>query len=167
MPDQASLAMLAAMVKAVEIARCSSVEEAVVLCGFLEASGIPAAVADFNMAINQWIISSSQYGRVLVPESSKAEARLLVMERMTEAREILREEFGDLDETSYRRDRWKAWIWLIFAAWPTVPILLVILIGLQRFRRREPILGLFRKVERRSDKLFAPFPIRDGKPADR
>lgn len=153
------------MAKAVEIARCPSMEEAIVLTGCLEAHGIPAKVADFYASSYCWEFSANEFGRVLVPECEKEKARQLILDRMVVADTILTDEFGGLEPDIQRRDRLKVWLTVLFFGLHIMLAFGMILIAIERFRRGEPILG-FRKVQRRTDRLFAPFPTRKSVPVN-
>lgn len=151
---------------AVEIARCSSIEEAVVLAACLDAHGIPATVADFNMSINQWMMNMARTNRVLVPACCLEDAQIIIMEQIVSARDLPDDpsEPAEDDGISFRQDRWKVWLIMFgLAAWFAAPMA-VFLIFLERTRRKEPVLGFHHSTAPRTDKLFAPFPIRKGKP---
>ena len=142
---------------AVEIARCSSVEEALVLAGLLRSHDIPATVADYNMSTTYWMVTASNFGRVLVPGEMEAEAREIVLQAMADAHEVDDAEDPE-DAPTERHDRYKGWFTLILETGPFA-LLTSLLVGAERHRRGEAVFGLSQKAERRNDKLFAPFKV--------
>ena len=93
-------------------------EEAEVMASALRAEGIDAFVGNAHHANNDWWASLALGGlQVFVPRSRLAAARHAVRDRMAEA-DVLA-----IDEQSPRRDRWKAWILVV---WYILPLWIVI-----------------------------------------
>ncbi|MAP96194.1 MAG: hypothetical protein CMK07_14705 [Ponticaulis sp.] len=153
------------MSKAVELARCSSLEEAVILSGMLQANGIEASVADFNMSSTYWMVSMSQFGRVLVPEAQYDEAREIVLDRMQSADSMLTQEIGEPEDDVKRRDRWKAWAWIVWDTFFLFPLTAILVVA-DRLSRGERIWGFGHEVRQRRDQLYAPFRVSTSDPAD-
>ena len=118
------------------IRECGSIEEAVVLAGYLQANGIPAIVPDYNMAINQWMMSMANSCRVVVPSATGDEANALLAK--AESGETVAMA-GDEQATQQvkRRDRWKVWVFETLSLNYVFYGLIFGLIAFDRVRRGE------------------------------
>ena len=118
------------------IRECGSIEEAVVLAGYLQANGIPAIVPDYNMAINQWMMSMANSCRVVVPSAAEDEASALLAK--AESGETVAMA-GDEQATQQvkRRDRWKVWVFETLSLNYVFYVLIFGLIAFDRVRRGE------------------------------
>ena len=114
----------------------ASREEAEVAASALRAEGIDAFVGNAEMANMHWGTVQAMGGlQIMVPARMLSEARNSLRERVCEVA-------NDDDEgydPSKRKDRWKAWVLLI---WIVGPALLAIVIGIVP-RLLEMALGVF------------------------
>ncbi|MAF59023.1 MAG: hypothetical protein CMK03_14130 [Ponticaulis sp.] len=121
------------MSKSITIRNCAFNEEAVVIAGYLQANGIPAVVADFNMAHNDWMMNMALGGRVSIPEGYEDEARALLSEAYMQPAETETENEEAASVT--RRDRWKVWPLLVAGGFVlSLPLMVGVWVA-ERFRR--------------------------------
>lgn len=128
--------MLRRMSQNTVIRECGSIEEAVVLAGYLQANGIPAIVPDYNMAINQWMMSMANSCRVVVPSAAEEEANALLAKADSGETVTMT---GDEQVTQQvkRRDRWKVWVFETLSLNYVFYVLIFGLIAFDRVRRGE------------------------------
>lgn len=92
-----------------------SLEEARVLECFLEAHGIPVCLGEAEMARQYWDFMVINGIRVLVPADRLEEAIQLTSEARQHAESDLSAQFGELELSPKRRDRWVIWAYCIFS----------------------------------------------------
>ena len=128
--------MLRRMSQNTVIRECGSIEEAVVLAGYLQANGIPAIVPDYNMAINHWIMNMANSCRVVVPSATEDEANALLAKADSGETVAMA---GDEQVTQQvkRRDRWKVWVFETLSLNYVFYVLIFGLIAFDRVRRGE------------------------------
>jgi sugar/nucleoside kinase (ribokinase family) len=118
------------------IRECGSIEEAVVLAGYLQANGIPAIVPDYNMAINQWMMSMANSCRVVVPSAAEDEANAL-LEKAESGETVAMASDEQVTQQVKRRDRWKVWVLETLSLNYVFYVLIFGLIAFDRVRRGE------------------------------
>ncbi len=118
------------------IRECGSIEEAVVLAGYLQANGIPAIVPDYNMAINQWMMSMANSCRVVVPSATEDEANALLA-KAESGKTVAMAGDEQVTQQVKRRDRWKVWVFETLSLNYVFYVLIFGLIAFDRVRRGE------------------------------
>ena len=102
----------------------STREEAEVAAAALRADGVDAFVGNAEMANTHWGTVQAMGGlQIMVPARMLAEAKNILRERLSDVAE---EDDDEGYDPSKRKDRWKAWVLLI---WVVGPIAAVIVIG--------------------------------------
>ena len=99
----------------------STREEAEVAAAALRADGVDAFVGNAEMANTHWGTVQAMGGlQIMVPARMLSEAKNILRERLSVA---------DDDEEGYdpskRKDRWKAWVLLIWVVGPLVGIIVI------------------------------------------
>ncbi len=128
--------MLRRMSQNTVIRECGSIEEAVVLAGYLQANGIPAIVPDYNMAINQWMMSMANSCRVVVPSATEDEANALLA-KAESGKTVAMAGDEQVTQQVKRRDRWKVWVFETLSLNYVFYVLIFGLIAFDRVRRGE------------------------------
>ncbi len=112
------------MINLVCLLKTVSLEEARVIESLLIAHDIPAVLGEADMARAYWVFMTISGIRVLVPEDRLEDAKSVLLSARVNAATNLRDEFGELDASPSRRDRWIAWTYLgyewapSFLFWP-------------------------------------------------
>ncbi|HEX5007079.1 MAG TPA: DUF2007 domain-containing protein [Hyphomonadaceae bacterium] len=104
----------------------ASREEAEVAAAALRAEGVDAFVGNAEMANMHWGTVQAMGGlQIMVPARMLSEARTILRDRVNEA--------ADDDEAAYdpskRKDRWKAWVLLIWVLGPVAVVILIAVAG--------------------------------------
>ena len=128
--------MLNGMSQNTVIRECGSIEEAVVLAGYLQANGIPAIVPDYNMAINHWIMNMANSCRVVIPSVHEDDAKALLA-KAESGETVAMTSDEQVTQQVKRRDRWKVWVFETICLNYVFYLLIFGLIAFDHVRRGE------------------------------
>ena len=99
-------------------------EEAEIAAAALRANGIDAFIGNSEMATMHWGTVQAMGGlQIMVPASRLTEAKDFLRERLSEAAEDDEEGY----DPARRKDRWKAWVLLIWIAGPIAAGILIVI----------------------------------------
>jgi hypothetical protein len=115
----------------------STREEAEVAAAALRAGGIDAIVGNAETANMHWGLVQAMGGlQILVPSVSLAEARRFLRDRL---KSVSESEDDDYDP-SKRKDRWKAWVLLVWILGP-MAVLVLLVLGARLLQLAGAVLG--------------------------
>lgn len=114
---------------------CASIEEAVILCGLLNANGVEAALDNYFHAQNDWFLVHALSGvGVVFPRERMTEVQVIIDYAQQTAERHLQSHFGKLDHTPLKRRRLKAWSMpFVFFGIPHLILLILLNVALQIF----------------------------------